>query len=402
MITLGCCDADTSNNERNIYLQLIKQLTRLEINDVIDGRDKLTFQVLPSSGTGLMKVKMLQQALTTLGFFPGGKADGICGYRTHSAIRLFQEYVRSIEKLPCTPDGIFGSKTQGHLQRWLTANKRPDWAADFERWQAGEALQSEYTQWLELLDAVKTQSIADPGRELELVNAYSGTTDTKPVKDWDFDPAHIHLIGIRSNEFSGKFDDIFILLIRGLVFKFQGSTEPGASSHPKGRPYLVQGQHDYHFGWHRKSYLALRPLGKGVLVVRSQGDTPPDETDLDNGLEANATINIHWGGKGGAFNVSTWSEGCQVINGSIYSNHKHQLVDCSGFVARNNTEVNQNAARTRGAYNVLQDLIVAFSGDTATQTVKYMLLLQSDLDLDTVLRKNLADIRKEAYQRLKG
>ena len=67
-------------------------------------------------------------------------------------------------------------------------------------------------------------------------------------------------------------DKEFVLLIKGLVFKFQGSTDPGATSHQLGAPFLVQGQHDYHFGWHKNHHLAVRPSDKGVLVVRSKGD----------------------------------------------------------------------------------------------------------------------------------
>lgn len=32
----------------------------------------------------------------------------MCEYRTRAAMRLFQQYVRSVEKLPCVPDGRFG------------------------------------------------------------------------------------------------------------------------------------------------------------------------------------------------------------------------------------------------------------------------------------------------------
>jgi hypothetical protein len=118
------------------------------------------------------------------------------------------------------------------------------------------------------------------------------------VAQWEAAPGHVHLVGIRRREANGKFDDIFVLLLKGLVFKFQGSTEPGASDNPSGRPFLVQGQHNYHFGWHQKKYLALRPQGAGVLVVRSKINDVLDDADLANGLEVNASINIHWGGKG--------------------------------------------------------------------------------------------------------
>jgi peptidoglycan hydrolase-like protein with peptidoglycan-binding domain len=79
------------------------------LRDISSGPDKIAltkYQALP----GAMTVAAVQQALQT-GFFPGGSVYGICGYRTHSAIRLFQEYVRSVEKPPdCLPDGRFGPK----------------------------------------------------------------------------------------------------------------------------------------------------------------------------------------------------------------------------------------------------------------------------------------------------
>jgi hypothetical protein len=275
-----------------------------------------------------------------------------------------------------------------------------EWAPTIERWKAGTLGQTEYTDWLALLERVKAKYTAAPTRMLQMVNAFTGTTDTRRVADWDFKPSHIHLIGIRRTEKTNKFDDIFILLIKGLVFKFQGSTEPGATDNPKGLPFLVQGQHDYHFGWHKKQYLALRPLhlDKGVLVVRSKNDARVDDADLDKGLEANATINVHWGGKGLKFDVKTWSEGCQVINGSAYLDPDNRLVDCSAFAAVNNSEVSSNRAKTRGAYNVLLDLVTALGNDISGATVKYMLLVEEDLKLSPSLEATLADARTKAVQ----
>ena len=399
-MVLGCCDADISQNAFHAYQQLVEGIARVPMAEVKDGSDKLTFTKHTPDDKQPMTVRQVQQALSASGFFPGGAADAICGYRTLSAIRLFQEYVRTVEKLPCDPDGRFGPQSQSHLKRWIDSGIQTEWAPTIERWQAGTLAQAEYTEWLSLLGKVKEKYVDTPNRMLQLVNAFADATDTKKVAQWDFDPSHIHLIGIRRNEFGGKFDDVFVLLIKGLVFKFQGSTEPGASSNPRGTPFLVQGQHDYHFGWHRRQYLALRPQGKGVLVVRSKDDKRLDDRDLDNGLEANASINIHWGGKGGRFDVKTWSEGCQVINGTLYINHNNEFIDCSGFAARNNTEVAENRSKTRGAYNVLLDLVTALSGDTGSSTVKYMLLTEQDLDLDPKLRQGLADARAEAGKRI--
>ena len=400
MMVLGCCDSNISQTAFHAYEQLVEGIARVPMAEVRDGGDKLTFKKHTPDDKQPMTVRQVQQALSASGFFPGGAADAICGYRTLSAIRLFQEYVRTVEKLPCDPDGRFGPQSQSHLKRWIDSGNKTEWTPTIEGWQAGTLAQAEYTEWLSLLGKVKDKYVDNPNRMLQMVNAFAGATDTKKVTQWDFNPSHIHLIGIRRNEFSGKFDDVFVLLIKGLVFKFQGSTEPGASSNPSGTPFLVQGQHDYHFGWHRRQYLALRPQGKGVLVVRSKDDKRLDHRDLDNGLEANASINIHWGGKGGRFDVKTWSEGCQVINGTLYINHNNEFINCSGFAARNNTEVAENRSKTRGAYNVLLDLVTALSGDTGSSTVKYMLLTEQDLDLDPKLMQGLADARAEAGRRI--
>ena len=289
------------------------------MRDVAEGSDKLLLSSYTPDSQSPMSIAEIQRALKAAGFFPGGTVDGICGYRTRSAMRLFQEYVRSVEKRSCVPDGRFGPLSQQHLRRWIDQRAVIEWAPTIERWRAGTLERTEYIEWLSLLGAVKDHYASNPGRMLQLVNAFPSPSDTRRVAQWDFSSTdNIHLVGIRRDEKSNKFDDIFVLLIKGLVFKFQGSTEPGASDNPAGVPFLVQGQHDYQFGWHKKQYLALRPLhlDKGVLVVRSK-DMRLDEADLNKGLEANASINVHWGGKGMKFDVKNWSEGCQVINGTV-------------------------------------------------------------------------------------
>jgi hypothetical protein len=392
MIDLGCFDSNVTEAACAAYAQEVGRITRVPLSEVAEGVDKIVLRrYVPEPGE-TMSVAEVQQALKSVGFFPGGNVDGICGYRTQSAIRLFQEYVRSKEKLDCLPDGRFGPHSQEHLQRWLDKRLTPHWSSAIERWKTNTLEGTEYGEWLALLNRVKEHYTASPNRMLQLVNAFSKRSDTHKVAEWDFSPAgNVHFIGVRRTHFSGKFDDIFVLLVKGLVFKFQGSTEPGASSSPLGTPFLVQGQHDYHFGWHRKTYLALRPQGAGVLVVRSKGDMRLDEADLAKGLEANASINIHWGGKGMKADVRTWSEGCQVINGSVYLNSDNELIDCSAFAALNQGELASNPKKTRGAYNVLTDLVIALASDIGGNAVKYTLLAEPDLDLAPALRQRLAE-----------
>ena len=388
VFSLGCTDPDVADDRCASYLRTVEQMTRLGLSEVADGLDKVSLRKLTPAPQGTMSIADVQRALTSMGFFPGGEADGICGYRTQSAIRLFQEYVRSVEgHSDCLPDGLYGPRTQAHLVRWLDAGKQMDWSP----------LAGEYEAWLALLESTKQKYLATPGRALELVNAFEGRSDTRKVADWDFTgPGNIHLVGVRRSEVEGKFDDIFVLLMKGMVFKFQGSTEPGASSHADGPPHLVQGQHDYHFGWHQRKYLALRPLSSGVLVVRAGADKRLDDADWQRGLSPNATINIHWGGRGMARDVGNWSEGCQVINGTVYVNPANALVSCADYAAVRSSEPMTERSKTRGAYNVLVDLVTALSGDMPSNQVKYTLLAEDDLDLSPALKQQLADDRARA------
>lgn len=402
VITLGCCDATVSEAQRKDYLAELKSTTRLDHAKIEDGLDKVTlkaYEPVPEA----MSVVDVQRALKTIGFFPGGKDDGICGYRTLSAMRLFQEYLYSVEKKKdCPPDGQLTLRVQGSLREWRDARRTPRWAPTVDQWKAGTLAPGEYTQWLAFLERVKQHSLAQPNRMLEKVNAFKSPTDTKKVAEWDFSARQIHLIGIRRHHFDQRSDDIFVLLIKGLVFKFQGSTEPGAAGKDEKTgllqdpPFLVQGQHDYHFGWHGATYLALKPLSwpsSGVLVVRSK-DLTLDAADLDNELQVNSTINIHWGGRGVNL-VRGWSHGCQVISGHGYINDRNELCSCAGYVADLPDTPRKDVSKTRGAYNVLLDLVTALGSDLGP-TVKYMLLDESDLELDPQLGANLDDARQRA------
>lgn len=403
MIALGSCDPTVPDSARSAYLQQLQSLTRLAITDVSAGVDRIAFAPFTPTPDQPLTVAQVQGALKTLGFFPGGNVDGICGYRTQSAIRLFQEYVRTVEgHADVTPDGRVGPSTQGHLKRWLDGTLTTSWAPAIAAWKGatfGTAATGEYDQWIAFLEQVKTKQRATPSVGVQKVNASKPSSDSRKVSDWDFSPRHVHLVGIRREEASGKFDDIFVLLLKGLTFKFQGSTEPGASDNPLGRPYLVPGQHDYHFGWHKRTYLALRPNGPGVLVVRSREGGVPTAADWARDLEVNATINIHWGGKGLTADVKTWSEGCQVINGSLYLDPTGKLVSCAAFAAVNNTELNGNASKTRGAYNVLLDLVTALGSDLPP-VVKYVLVEEGDLALAPALGGALAKVRGEVGKAL--
>lgn len=376
VIRLGSVDAAVLEDAWSAYFAAAERLARVPLAGISHVFDKLVLRRLPPAGPDTMTVSALQSALGRLGFYSGGEIDGICGYRTVAAVRLFQENVRTMENVSgMVPDGLYGPMTHAHLVRWLTDGHTAEW-----RQQPGE-----HDRWLQFLSETQARYAASNDPVQQAIRAFDRPTDTRKPGEWvTHGENQIHLIGVRREEFSGRFDDIFILLIDGLVFKFQGSTEPGSSSHPRGRPFLVPGQHAYHFGWHQSTYRALRPEtlaeGRGVLIIRSGANARLDLSDLQNGLEPNYTINIHWAGKGLTFNVGNWSEGCQVITGAVYINPADHLVDCSSFAATNNTSLAGNPGQTRGAYTVLADLITAGSGATGLSRVNYTMVTQADLE----------------------
>jgi len=391
MITLGTYDSNVQPSALDEYIEHAKKLTGVENweNKLRGEKDGEWAEFRPLSGS-VMTVADAQRFFKDAGFFPFGKIDGICGYRTLSAIRLFQEYVRAVEGEAGigAPDGQMGPKTIAHADRWRAKNQKVEWdgvsAANPSR---------EYAEWMSLLRKIKEKYVAAPNAMLRKLNEDTQPSDTIKVSNWDFDPNKIHLIGVRRNETQieagvRKFDDAFVLLIRGLAFKFLGSTDPGATENPDGFPFLTQGQHLYRFGWHKigdlnRVFHALKPLSCGVLVVRSKDIVLTDE-DLARKLELNNTINVHWGGEG-LFNVGNWSVGCQVIVGKGYIDHNDEVVNCSEYAATKydqlGTKIN-GVYRTKGAYNVLTDLVAALSGaDQDDNVVRYMLIYERDLAL---------------------
>jgi hypothetical protein len=332
-------------------------------------------------------VATLQQRLRTVGLNPKGPIDGIFGYRTQSAVRLFQEYVRTIDGDADVgiADGIAGRKTHTRIEQWINNGKVADRAP-------ADNLYTEIFVGLETLRDHYLASPPDPATTA--LNNFNGKTCTRQVADWTFDPNDTHLIGVRRNDTSlvlknGKFvrrnDDIFILLVNGIRIVFRGSTDP--SPRMAGRDdaaFLIRGQHEYRFGWHKlssigsgteKVYRAFKPKSdSGVLVVRAKnGQLTP--ASFTNGAKANFSINIHWSGAG----TSNWSAGCQVIAGKKYKNIKNDIIDLSGSASPGYAGL---GAKTRGAYNMLTDLATIFADDircSSSDKLLYTLLNEGDL-----------------------
>ena len=88
--------------------------------------------------------------------------------------------------------------------------------------------------------------------------------------------------------------------------------------------------------------------------------------------------------------VGSISEGCQVINGRLYISPANELIDFAEHAATSGWEAMTDPRKTRGAYDLISDLIAAYCSDLEDQTVYYTLLQESDLALDSSL-KSLAD-----------
>ncbi len=353
-------------------------------------------------------VERLQRFLNKAGFLDDRMNIGVFDYATQAAVRLFQEYVRTIDEngdKTMVPDGFVGSGTMKHVERWEREHKVCSW---------GPASVSnpskEYNDWFKLLDKAKAFYKVNPGPILKHVNKLGKTYSTRKIDDWTFNRDKIHLIGIRRNQDKvvqgtkiddRKNDDIFILLVNGQVFKFWGSTDPSVRmSGRKDEPFLVEGQHIYRFGWHkitveRKIYRAAKPLdANGVLVLRDWDNdnslTPKDLNIADShgkalGIRVNNSINIHWSGIGS----TNFSAGCQVISGRSYINNQDNVVNCSKFASRSYSELTTSAKKTKGAYNMLADLVVCYT-KAGVNSLTYTLGREESLNIDTNFGVNYA------------
>jgi hypothetical protein len=388
-IGLGTCDANCAPTDAAQYFARLHETTmRREARFRGEGDGEwIGFRESPGND-----VLDLQRFLKSAGFMPFGKLDGIFGYRTAASLRLFQEYVRSIEGDASigAADGVLGPRTDEHIGRWRANTDRASW----EAFSSGNPT-PEYARWLGLIEKVRAHYLRRPTPLLERVNEFEGPSDSLGVADWNCDRTRIHLIGVRCGESAPGprvNDDVFLLLINGVTFKFYGTTDPGKTSHDDGAPFLVPGQHRYRFGWHKltdmkRVYRALKPASGGVLIVRDgDRDQALTDADLAGRLETNNSINVHWGGRG----VSNWSEGCQVICGKGYIGHENEPIDCSRFAAARYAELGarvNGVYMTKGAYSVLVDLVTAFSSDV--HAADYTLLYERDLELEPAIDRGV-------------
>ena len=395
-LSLGSCDPGAVPADVAAFLRPLHEANM----DVARLRGEKDAEWVPFRAESAPTVRDMQNTLRTAGFLPAGPANGMLDYRTVSAVRLFQEYVRTVEGLPDVgaPDGVVGPTTAKHLARWKTAATRADWSD-----RSPDNATAAFRYWMLVLAMYQAYNANTPVTLIvQKAEAFTKPSDTLKIAQWNLDRHAIHLIGIRRQEWRSapvrRNDDVFVLLVDGIAFGFSGSTDPNPKQAGPTRPdepYLVRGQHQYRFGWHKldnpdRVYRAFRPVGPGVLVCRDfVNDDALTDADLVGGLDANPTINIHWSGAG----TGNWSAGCQVIEGSRYVNHRGAVVDCSAFAAPSYSGL---GAKTKGAYNVLLDLITVFAPSNATSGVglHYTLLYEKDLQLQTTPGRTIDQVAR--------
>ncbi|MFD1163813.1 peptidoglycan-binding domain-containing protein [Hwangdonia seohaensis] len=408
VLYLGSCDAGKTPSSRKDFLKPY-HIDGLLINKVSFRDDDRTKWRSFREGTGDDVLK-LQRFLFNAGFMPRSAFDGVFGYVTQAAVRLFQEYVRSMEGVTnMVPDGMVGSGTMDHITRWERENKVSDWGK-----MSSQNPSKSYSDWMQLLQQAKQHYTNNPGPILQHLNKLTNTYSTKKPADWTFNTSDIHLIGIRRKQTESAVrrenDDLFVLLINGMAFTFWGSTDASVNmAKRKDEAFLIEGQHLYRFGWHKisvesKIYRALKPKNpKGVMIIRDwDNDNAYTDKDIqvkDNqgnvkGLRVNPSINIHWTGIG----RSNFSAGCQVIAGKSYLNHKNELQDCSKFASSSYSGLTTSNKKTKGAYNVFTDLILCYAPKQVTH-LYYTLGREASLDLSHNFGSQYAE---EVLNRLKS
>ena len=144
---LGHFDPDVLLSVGAEYLSMVKEFTDVDNSKVSDDRYRIVFKEHDANTLG-MTVKEVQTELKNLGFYTGA-INGLCGFGTSSAIRLFQEYVDSIEGIKCVADGDFGPATKKELDRWLEKTEFPQWTQIMRAWAAGDIAGTEYAEWLQ-------------------------------------------------------------------------------------------------------------------------------------------------------------------------------------------------------------------------------------------------------------
>ena len=101
--------------------------------------------------------------------------------------------------------------------------------------------------------------------------------------------------------------------------------------------------------WHSDLDFTLQPT-MGSLLWCGQLPEVGGDTMFANMYQAYETLSAPM--KAMIADVKTWSEGCQVINGSLYVDPTGKIVNCGKFAALNNGDLTANPKVTRAVLEV--------------------------------------------------
>ncbi|MBK9335301.1 MAG: peptidoglycan-binding protein [Lewinellaceae bacterium] len=159
--TLGNVDADATPASKSDFLSRFHNTFSDGLKRKQQFRDESNsawadFKALPGAG-----VRELQQFLHDAGFLiRPDTVDGIYGYTTQAAVRLFQEYIRTVKGDASigVPDGVAGPNTLGQVEKWKQDKVGLcEWARV-----SPQNPSPEFTQWMQLLAKAKEHFLANP------------------------------------------------------------------------------------------------------------------------------------------------------------------------------------------------------------------------------------------------
>ncbi|MBK9016948.1 MAG: peptidoglycan-binding protein [Saprospiraceae bacterium] len=139
--------------DKRKFLEIYHAALAPALQNKLSFRDEADGAWQPFSEVPGASVKALQQFLKEAGFMPKASLDGIFGYATQAGVRLFQEYIRTVEGDASigTPDGVAGANTMRFVEKWKAEKQgKPDFVCKWGQ-STAQAGSPEFNKWISLL-----------------------------------------------------------------------------------------------------------------------------------------------------------------------------------------------------------------------------------------------------------
>ena len=159
LISLGKVDKGALPADKSSFLSVFHASLADNLKQKLKFRDEGNNAWCDFEETEGSSVRELQQFLHDTGFMPKARMDGIFDYTTQAAVRLFQEYLRTVDGSTAigTPDGVVGPNTFRHIEKWKQEKAGSDrFVSDWGK-SGAQNPSAEFEQWIQLLDRAKNQ-----------------------------------------------------------------------------------------------------------------------------------------------------------------------------------------------------------------------------------------------------